>query len=94
MDESCAKCALDISGRPWLTFKAKFKFQKVGDLTTAMIEHFFRALATTMAVTLHLEAKGENDHHIAESLFKAFGRSLRDAVRVEDTDLPSSKGVL
>ncbi len=94
MDESCAKCALDISGRPWLTFKAKFKFQKVGDLTTAMIEHFFRALATTMAVTLHLEAKGDNDHHIAESLFKAFARSLRDAARVEDTDLPSSKGVL
>ena len=47
-----------------------------------------------MGITLHLKAKGKNDHHTVESLFKAFGRSLRDAVRVEDSDLPSSKGVL
>lgn len=94
MDQSLASCALDISGRPSLSYKAKFKYQKVGDLTTDMIEHFFASLVTTMGVTLHLKAKGENDHHTAEALFKAFARSLRDAIRIEDTDLPTSKGVL
>ena len=94
MDDARCRCALDISGRPWLTFKAKFKNARVGDLSTAMVEHFFRSLTTTMGITLHLKAKGKNDHHTTESLFKAFGRSLRDAVRVEDSDLPSSKGVL
>ena len=94
MDDARSRCALDISGRPWLTFKAKFKNARVGDLSTAMVEHFFRSLTPTMGITLHLKAKGKNDHHTTESLFKAFGRSLRDAVRVEDSDLPSSKGVL
>lgn len=94
MDEAQCRCALDISGRPWLSFKAEFKNAKVGDLSTEMVEHFFRSLAMSMGITLHLKAKGKNDHHVAESLFKAFGRSLRDAVRVEDADLPSSKGVL
>ena len=94
MDESLCRCALDISGRPYLTFKAKFRNQMVGDLATEMIEHFFRSLSETMGLTLNLKAKGRNDHHLAESLFKAFGRALRDAVRVEGTDLPSSKGVL
>lgn len=94
MDEAECRCALDISGRPWLSFKAKFKNAKVGDLSSEMVEHFFRSLAMSMGITLHLKAKGKNDHHVTESLFKAFGRSLRDALRVEDTDLPSSKGVL
>ena len=94
MDEALARCALDISGRPYLTFKAKFKHRHVGDLSTEMIEHFFRSLSQTMGITLNLKAKGGNDHHVAESLFKAFGRTLRDAVRVEGTELPSSKGVL
>lgn len=94
MDESLARCALDISGRPYLTYRAAFKHRKVGDLSTEMIEHFFRSLSQTMGVTLNLKAKGANDHHIAESLFKAFGRTLRYAVRVEGVELPSSKGVL
>ena len=94
MDEALARCALDISGRPYLTFKAKFKHRHVGDLSTEMIEHFFRSLSQTMGITLNLKAKGGNGHHVAESLFKAFGRTLRDAVRVEGTELPSSKGVL
>ena len=94
MDEALARCALDISGRPYLTFKAKFKHRHVGDLSTEMIEHFFRSLSQTLGITLNLKAKGGNDHHVAESLFKVFGRTLRDAVRVEGTELPSSKGVL
>ena len=94
MDETLARCALDISGRPYLTFKAKFNHRKVGDMSTEMVEHFFRSLSQTMGVTLNLKAKGRNDHHVAEGLFKAFGRTLRDAVRIEGSDLPSSKGVL
>lgn len=94
MDECLASCALDISGRPHLEYKAEFKYQRVGDLSTEMIEHFFRSLSYTMSCTLHLKSKGKNDHHKAESLFKVFGRTLRQAIRVEGNTLPSSKGVL
>ncbi|HEJ9541209.1 TPA: bifunctional histidinol-phosphatase/imidazoleglycerol-phosphate dehydratase HisB [Proteus mirabilis] len=94
MDECLASCALDISGRPHLEYKVEFKYQRVGDLSTEMIEHFFRSLSYTMGCTLHLKSKGKNDHHKAESLFKVFGRTLRQAIRVEGNTLPSSKGVL
>lgn len=94
MDESLAFCAIDFSNRPHLKFKAKFKKQKLGALSTEMIEHFFDSLSYALGASLHLKVKGKNDHHKCEALFKAFGRALRKAVKIEGENLASSKGVL
>ena len=94
MDETLAQCALDLSGRPYFVYEAKFKYQKVGDMSTEMIEHFFRSLAMKLDATLHMKSVGQNDHHVAEGLFKCFGRSLREAIRITGNQLPTSKGVL
>ncbi|QLB13487.1 imidazoleglycerol-phosphate dehydratase [Bisgaardia hudsonensis] len=94
MDECKAECVLDLSGRPYFKFKAKFKRDKVGDFSTEMTEHFFQSIAYTLMATLHLKTTGDNDHHKIESLFKVFGRTLRQAIRIESNVLPSSKGIL
>lgn len=95
MDEALSFCALDISGRPYLVFDAKFNNQFIGAFDTCMIEEFFRAFAMTAKLTLHIKnVYGDDDHHKAESMFKALAYSLKSAVKISGNKIMSSKGIL
>ncbi len=98
MDEALVLCALDCSGRAYLKFTAEFPSQKIGTFDTELVKEFFLAFTRTAGVTLHLkQLDGENSHHIAEAMFKAFGRALGQAAAVDPdyaNEIPSTKGVL
>lgn len=94
MDEAQASVALDFSGRPWLVFEGEFSREKVGDLPTELVPHFFRSLSDAAGLNLHLSVRGDNDHHKIEAAFKALARALRQAIRREGKELPSTKGAL
>lgn len=94
MDESEARVSLDLSGRGFFAFNGEFPETRVGQMPTEMVPHFFRSLAESLGATLHLSVEGRNTHHMVEACFKAVGRALRQAIRVEDNELPSTKGVL
>jgi len=94
MDESEAKVALDLSGRASFKFSANFPRDRVGELPTEMVEHFFRSLAESLGAALHIAVQGENTHHMVEACFKSVGRVLRQAIARTGTELPSTKGTL
>ena len=98
MDEALVLCALDLSGRATLRYRASIPSQKIGTFDTELIQEFFLALSRTAGITLHIQQlDGENSHHIAEAMFKAFGRALKEAVSIDSDaagEIPSTKGVL
>ncbi len=98
MDEALTRVAIDISGRPFLVFKAEFVRDKVGSFDTELVQEWFQAFAMNAGITLHAETLyGTNDHHIAESCFKALARALKVAVAIDPRakgDVPSTKGSL
>jgi len=94
MDETLAQVALDFSGRPFFKFQANLRREKVGQMPTEMVSHFFKSFSDTALCNLHIRAEGENDHHIIEGIFKAFAKAVKMAIQVEHNELPSTKGVL
>ena len=94
MDDSEARVSLDLSGRPFSVFEGTFPRDRVGQMPTELVPHFFQSLAESLGAALHISVKGCNSHHMVEACFKAVGRALRQAIRLEGADLPSTKGVL
>ena len=94
MDEALASVAIDLSGRAYFTFEGGFAREQVGGLPTELVTHFFRSLCESMGMTLNLKIEGENDHHKIEACFKGVARALRQAIRRDGYELPSTKGVL
>jgi imidazoleglycerol-phosphate dehydratase / histidinol-phosphatase len=94
MDEAEAQVALDLSGRPFFVWEGKFDRERVGELPTELVPHFFRSFAESLGAALHITVRGDNTHHMIESCFKGVGRSLRQAIRLESREIPSSKGTL
>ena len=98
MDEALVLCAVDLSGRSCLRYSVQIPSQKIGTFDTELLQEFFLAFTRKAGVTLHLrQLDGENSHHIAEAMFKAFGRALSQAVKIDPLyadEIPSTKGVL
>jgi imidazoleglycerol-phosphate dehydratase len=98
MDEAMTRVALDVSGRPFLVWKVEFNRDQVGEMDTELFREWFQAFAMNAGITLHVETLyGDNNHHIAESAFKALARALRSAVEIDPRAkdaIPSTKGTL
>lgn len=98
MDETLARVALDISGRPWLVWKAGFSQPRLGEMDTELFEHWFQSVAQAAGITLHIELLyGQNNHHIIEAIYKGFARAMRQATELDPRKgdaVPSTKGLL
>lgn len=98
MDETLSRAAVDVSGRPFLVWRVDFTAEKIGTYDTELVREFFQAFAMNAGITLHIEnAYGANSHHIAESIYKAVARALRDALAIDPRiagELPTTKGAL
>ena len=94
MDESVATVAIDISGRSYCNMNLDFTNEKIGDMTSSIVVHFFESFASSAKLNIYGTVDGVNDHHKAEAIFKAFAKSLKEAIKVEHNQIPSTKGVL
>ncbi len=98
MDEALTRAAIDVSGRPYLIWNVQFSRPKIGEMDTELFREWFQAFSQHAGVTLHMETLyGENNHHIAESCFKALARALKDAIAIDPRQrdrVPSTKGTL
>ncbi|GAB4447922.1 MAG: bifunctional histidinol-phosphatase/imidazoleglycerol-phosphate dehydratase HisB [Bacteroidia bacterium] len=97
MDDCLAQVAIDFGGRPWLVWNVNFKREKLGDMPTEMIFHFFKSFSDAAKCNLNIQADGENEHHKAESIFKAFAKACHMAVKIDPlffNDLPTTKGII
>lgn len=98
MDETLSRVALDISGRPFLVWKARFTQERLGEMDTELFEHWFHSISQAAGITLHVELLyGENNHHVCESIYKGFARAMRQAVDLDPRKggaIPSTKGQL
>jgi imidazoleglycerol-phosphate dehydratase / histidinol-phosphatase len=94
MDDCLAQVAIDFGGRPWLEWQATFNREKVGDMPTEMFMHFFKSFSDASKCNLNMKAEGTNEHHKIESIFKAFAKSVKMAVKKEGAQLPTTKGTL
>ena len=93
MDEAQVRVAIDLSGRAYGVFEGKFAREAVGGLPTELVPHFFRSLAESLKAAIHVTITGENTHHMIEACFKGVGRALRQALRREGDELPTTKGI-
>ena len=96
MDDCVCTVALDFGGRPWLVWDVDFKREKIGDMPTEMFMHFFKSLSDAAQMNLYISAKGTNEHHKIEGIFKALAKAIKSAVRrdIFHYNLPSTKGIL
>lgn len=95
MDEALSRVVIDISNRPYLVFNASFKREAIGTMDTENVLEFFKSFVNESRINLHIENfYGDNDHHKVESIFKAFGRALKDALLIKSSAINSTKGVL
>lgn len=94
MDEALATVAVDISGRNYLVFSADFEYQRIGDISSQNVKHFFESFANTSLMNINIDAKGENDHHMCEATFKSFARALNSASKITHDQLLTTKGKL
>ncbi|MFA6552734.1 MAG: imidazoleglycerol-phosphate dehydratase HisB [Candidatus Paceibacterota bacterium] len=98
MDEALVECAVDLGGRSYLVWNITFYREKIGDMSTELLEDFFKALSDNLSANIHVNLRyGRNNHHIAEGMFKAFARAMRMAIKIDPAmknSLPSTKGIL
>lgn len=94
MDDCLAQVAIDFGGRPWLVWEAEFKREKIGEMPTEMFMHFFKSFSDAAKCNLNIKAEGSNEHHKIEAIFKAFAKAVKQAVKRDGNQLPTTKGTL